>query len=158
VPLLGFLLGVVCAQNTAAISVEAFNTTSPFPHVWAACVGSGHAALALRSDWRAHLAMVHRDLGFQRVRFHGIFDDDMNVVLPTGTSFYNVFSVYDYILSIGMTPYVELGFTPGALRVRFFEWALFFARSPLFLWRPTTTPSCGTKVVAAGVWIREARG
>lgn len=121
------LLGAVCccfvvvvvdasAPTTTTISVPSYSDTQPFPHVWEACVGSGHAALGLRQDWREHLAMVRKDLGFQRVRFHGVFDDDMNVVLPSGTSFYNVFSVYDYILSLGMTPYVELGFTPGALR------------------------------------------
>jgi xylan 1,4-beta-xylosidase len=44
-----------------------------------------------------------------------LFDDDMNVVLPTGTSFYNIDSVYDYILSLGMEPLVELSFSPAAL-------------------------------------------
>lgn len=84
-------------------------------HVWEACVGSGHAALGLRADWRAHLAAARKDCGFERVRFHGLFDDDMNVVLPTGTSFYNIDSVFDFILSVGMEPLVELGFSPEAL-------------------------------------------
>lgn len=41
------------------------------------CVGSGHAALALRSDWQQQLARTSRDLGVKRVRFHGILDDDV---------------------------------------------------------------------------------
>jgi hypothetical protein len=39
------------------------------------CVGSGHATLGLRQDWRAHLLRAHLDIGFQHVRFHGILDD-----------------------------------------------------------------------------------
>ena len=39
----------------------------------------GHGALTMREDWRQHVAMAHRDLGIQRVRFHGILDDDMSV-------------------------------------------------------------------------------
>lgn len=47
-------------------------------------------------------------------RFHGIFDDDLSTVLnvdPSGTvtySFFNLDSIYDFLLSIGMKPYVEL--------------------------------------------------
>lgn len=29
------------------------------------CVGTGHAALALRADYREHLAAVQRDIGFK---------------------------------------------------------------------------------------------
>ena len=45
------------------------------------CVGSGHAPLALRTDYVAQLKRVHEELGIERVRFHGIFDEDMKVVL-----------------------------------------------------------------------------
>lgn len=110
---LGLALTLSCAQLMVTV-----DTTAPgqhWPHVWEECVGSGHAALALRADWRASLAIAAKTLGFKRVRFHGVFDDDMNVVLPTGTSFWNVFAVYDYIVSLGMAPYVELGFTPELL-------------------------------------------
>ena len=46
------------------------------------CVGSGHAPLALRTDYVAQLKRVHEELGIERVRFHGIFDEDMKVVPP----------------------------------------------------------------------------
>lgn len=46
---------------------------------WQFCVGSGHAALAQRADYVQQLKLVHDELGIERVRFHGIFDDDMNV-------------------------------------------------------------------------------
>jgi hypothetical protein len=60
---------------------------------------------------------VTRDIGFKRIRFHGIFDDDMSVVLEKNQppNFYNVFQVYDNILSLGVRPIVELSFMPSKL-------------------------------------------
>ena len=59
--------------------------TRPNDRYWQFCVGSCHAALALRADYQRQLKRAHDELGFQRVRFHGIFDDDMQVV----TSFHD---------------------------------------------------------------------
>ncbi|EGC35048.1 hypothetical protein DICPUDRAFT_11305, partial [Dictyostelium purpureum] len=89
-------------------------------HYWEGCVGSGHANLGMRSDWRAALLNAHEKLGLQRVRFHGIFDDDLSVYQqgPNGEaiySWYDVDQVYDYIVEIGMAPYVELSFMPELL-------------------------------------------
>jgi len=87
-------------------------------HYWENCVGSGHAVLGLRQDWREHIKMAHDDLGFKMVRFHGVFDDDMSVILMENNgktltySWFNVDQVYDFLLSIGMKPYVELSFMP----------------------------------------------
>lgn len=90
--------------------------TSEWNHYWERCVGSGHGLLGLRSDWQKHLKIVHDSLGFKYVRFHGILDDDMSVVLDDSTySFFNIDTVYDYLLSIGMRPVVELGFMPEIL-------------------------------------------
>lgn len=59
-------------------------------------------------------------LGFEYVRFHDILDDDMNVVRVNEQGelvfgFYNVDQVYDYIVSLGMKPLVELSFTPSQI-------------------------------------------
>ncbi|MGN0528624.1 MAG: hypothetical protein ACI4IE_05780 [Eubacterium sp.] len=95
---------------------------------WQFCIGSGHAALAHRSDYINQLKAVHDELGIERVRFHGIFNDDMNVCqklsehLPVFTrnstviySFYQIAKVYDSLLEIGVKPFVELSFMPSAL-------------------------------------------
>lgn len=91
---------------------------------WNLCVGSCHAATALREDYRQQLARCQRELGFRYVRFHGLFDDDMSVLRRMEKvgeeqwilSFTNVDSVYDFLLSINMKPFVELGFMPDCLR------------------------------------------
>ena len=45
------------------------------------CIGSSHAATALRASWQNQLSDVVRELGTQHVRFHGLLDDDMSVVI-----------------------------------------------------------------------------
>jgi len=86
-------------------------------------VGSGHAVLGLRADWRSQLVSAREKLGFERIRFHGIFDDDMSVYSEDGNgnpvySFFNVDQHYDFLLSIGMRPIVELSFMPELLASR----------------------------------------
>ncbi|EDQ85675.1 uncharacterized protein MONBRDRAFT_38796 [Monosiga brevicollis MX1] len=109
---------VAAAQGSAAASMDVtvdLGQTTPLAHYWKECVGSGHALLATRVDWRSHLVNASRDLGFRRVRFHGILDDDMSVVLnenKTDYNYYNVFQVYDYLLSLSVQPLVELSFMP----------------------------------------------
>jgi xylan 1,4-beta-xylosidase len=89
------------------------------PHFWEHTIGSGHATLALRSDWQAQMRRAHQDLGFGHVRFHGLLCDDMGTLVSEGNelfySFFNADQIFDYLLSIGMRPFVELSFMPGAL-------------------------------------------
>jgi xylan 1,4-beta-xylosidase len=90
-----------------------------FSHVWEHTVGSGHATLALRADWREQLARCHRELGFEHVRFHGCLSDDMGTLVCERNvrldSFFNVDSVWDFLLVAGMRPFVELSFMPTTL-------------------------------------------
>ena len=92
-----------------------------FPHYWETCVGSCHAATVLREDVRQQIRAAHRDCGFRYLRFHGLLDDDMSVVLTDPFtqqiyySFYNIDSIFDFLLDTGMKPFVELGFMPQAL-------------------------------------------
>lgn len=100
--------------------IDAAKGGTSFPHYWELCVGSCHAIMGTRQDWRQQLEKAHRELGFRYVRFHGLLNDEMSVCLrnPDGTLRYNFFeidSVFDFLLSIGMRPFIELGFMPTAL-------------------------------------------
>ena len=98
---------------------------------WQFCVGSGHAVLALRADYARQLKFIHDTLGIQRVRFHGILDDDMRTFtdlsaqmpVPGAEQFteYNFNAcgaAYDNVLAAGMKPFVELSYMPGRLALR----------------------------------------
>jgi len=82
--------------------------------------------LGTRADWQSHLKLAVAELGVQGIRMHGVLDDDMSVAKCTDPSpnasfgsgcysFYNVDRVYDFLLSIGVRPLVELSFMPKAL-------------------------------------------
>jgi xylan 1,4-beta-xylosidase len=104
---------------TASFSVDLNGPTTPLPHFWEHTVGSGHATLALRADWQAQMKVAHDELGMRHVRFHGILCDDMGTLVSEGDtffySFFNADQIIDYLLSIGMKPFVELSFMPTTL-------------------------------------------
>ena len=93
--------------------------TTPLPHFWEHTVGSDHAPVALRADWQEQLKRCHKELGFEYVRFHGLLSDDMGTLVQDKNrliySFFNADRVFDFLLSIGMRPFVELSFMPTAL-------------------------------------------
>lgn len=101
------------------------NETKKFNKHYQFCIGSGHAPLALRKDYCQQLKLIHDTLGIKRVRFHGIFSDDMNVVIRLSDiipvpgserfvdiNFSRIKEVYDNVLESGMKPLVELSFMP----------------------------------------------
>ncbi|HWG46862.1 MAG TPA: hypothetical protein VN688_29135 [Gemmataceae bacterium] len=93
--------------------------TAPLPHVWEHTVGSCHAPLALRADWQTQLRRCHQELGFHYVRFHGLLSDHLGTLIRHKNqliySFFNADRIVDFLLSIGMRPFVELSFMPSAL-------------------------------------------
>ena len=110
------------------IKINKNTPTEPFNKHWQFCVGSAHAAYVLRKDYFDQLKQIKNDLGIERVRFHGIFCDDMHTchkatdILPipfgeqyTEQSFRQCAVALDNILAAGMRPFVELSFMPKAL-------------------------------------------
>ena len=104
---------------TVSFSCDLNGRASLLPHFWEHTVGSGHATLALRADWQAQMKVAHDELGMDHVRFHGILDDDMGTLIGEGDtlfySFFNTDQIFDFLLSIGMKPFVELSFMPSIL-------------------------------------------
>jgi xylan 1,4-beta-xylosidase len=113
----------------------------PLTHYWRICVGGGRVAEALRADFQKHLEMVQREMPFSYIRMHGLFHEDMMVyreeadkVHPNGKPIVNwqyVDLVYDHWLSIGIRPFVELGFMP---------YDLASGDETVFWWRGNVTP------------------
>lgn len=106
---------------STTFTLDLSSPVRPYPHYWELCVGSCHAATVLREDVREQIRAAHRDCGFKYLRFHGLFDDDMSVVIQPmmpweqpEISFFNIDSIFDFLLDTGMKPFVELGFMPEA--------------------------------------------
>ena len=107
------------STTTARFGCTLSARSIPLPHVWEHLVGSDHAPMALRADWQRQLRRCREELGFRYVRFHGLLSDDMSTLIrvqgkPT-CSFFNADQIFDFLLSIGMKPFVELSYMPGAL-------------------------------------------
>lgn len=96
--------------------------------VWQKSIGNDHAFLLHRSDTLEYLKRIHDELGFEYIRFHGIFCDDMLtwqklsdlIDLPGAkfveeVNFRQAGHVYDNVLKAGMKPFVELSFMPTPL-------------------------------------------
>src|SRR5512136_2665891 len=102
------------------INLNFNKTKGAFNTMFKECVGAGRANEGLRADWQQQLALVKKECDFKYIRMHGLLTDDMGVYKEDhkGNPEYNfqyVDVLYDYILSIRMKPFVELGFMPVAL-------------------------------------------
>ena len=106
-------------MNKSRFTGDLRGLATPLAHFWEHTVGSGHATLGLRADWQAQLKRTHDELGMKHVRFHGLLSDDMGTLIRQNDallySFFNADQIFDFLLSIGMKPFVELSFMPSAL-------------------------------------------
>ena len=118
------------------ISVDFSKTSGPLNTFFNECVGAGRANEGLRADWQHQLAYVRKQCGFKYIRMHGLLTDDMAVYKEdkNGKPQYNymyVDALFDFLQSIGMKPFVELGFMPNALAS---------GNKTIFWWRGNVTP------------------
>jgi xylan 1,4-beta-xylosidase len=102
------------------ITADLRQVQGPMNTMFKKCVGAGRANEGLRADWQRQLAYAHRECGFEYIRMHGLFCDDMGVYRQgkDGQPEYNwqyIDELYDFLQSIGMKPFVELSFMPSAL-------------------------------------------
>ncbi len=94
---------------------------TPLNHCWSTLGTVGRAADLLRSEVREHVHRAVKEIGYRYLRFHGIFCDEMMVYNRNveGKAVYNwiyVDQVLDYMLSMGVKPFLELAFTPSEMR------------------------------------------
>lgn len=106
-------------KNTIHINIEQKGT--PLIPYWKKLTTFGRAAEGLRQDWRDQLEELQREIGFDYVRFHGIFSDEMMVCNfgEDNNIIYNwtyVDNLFDYLLKQSIKPFVELGFMPSELK------------------------------------------
>ncbi len=138
----GALLGglLLLSQSTWAqqrdIDVHVGRIAGDLNKTFNEVIGAGRANEGLRADWQQQLAQIRRDAGFRYIRMHGLLSDDMGVykVDAQGREHYNfqyIDALYDYLLSIGMKPFVELGFMPSAMAS---------GEKTIFWWRGNVTP------------------
>ncbi len=118
------------------ITIDFGREKGPLNTMFNECIGAGRANEGLRADWQQQLIYVKNECGFRYIRMHGLLTDDMGVYKEdkNGTPEYNFMYVdvlFDFLQSIGMKPFVELGFMPSALAS---------GSETIFWWRGNVTP------------------
>jgi xylan 1,4-beta-xylosidase len=122
-------------ETPRLISADLRQTNGPLDTMFKFCVGAGRANEGLRADWQRQLTRVHSECGFEYIRMHGLFDDDMGVYREdkNGHPEYNwqyIDELFDFLQSIGMRPFVEVGFMPSDLAS---------GSQTIFWWKGNTT-------------------
>ncbi|RED40995.1 GH39 family glycosyl hydrolase [Paenibacillus sp. VMFN-D1] len=123
----------VHSLETLTRQVDAAVRTQAISHTWKNLITIGKAKEGLHADVQRQLRYVQERCPFRFLRFHGIFDDGMMVYneREDGQPVYNfrlVDQLFDFLLSIHLKPFVELGFMPSALAADP-EKGLYFRRS-----------------------------
>ena len=118
------------------ITADLAKVSGPLNTQFNECIGAGRANEGLRADWQQQLALTHQECGFKYIRMHGLLTDDMGFYKEdrNGKPEYNyqyIDVLYDYLVSIGMKPFVELGFMPNQLAS---------GKKSIFWWRGNVTP------------------
>ena len=115
-------IALLAVAQTAqrAINIDFNKEKGPLNTFFNECVGAGRANEGLRADWQRQLKYAKQQLGFRYIRMHGLLHDDMGVYFEDkkGNPIYNwqyIDELYDFLLSIHVRPFVELGFMPKVL-------------------------------------------
>lgn len=119
--------------NVSKDDKVAFNNKADF------CIGTGRMGLALQKAYHDQLSFVQDKIGFSHIRGHGLFSDDMaicQVYQEDGErrieyNFTYLDMVMDDYLSLGIKPFLELGFMPVGLAS---------GEQTIFYWKGNVTP------------------
>ncbi len=87
---------------------------------WRKILNIGYARDGLLAPVQEQICRAQREIKFEYLRFHGLFDRDMNVYFEdeNGTPRYDfsyINLLFDFIVSQNLKPYVELSFMPSQL-------------------------------------------
>jgi xylan 1,4-beta-xylosidase len=113
------LLGLVAETGRAQV-IDVQSAGKEFSHYWSEGTCAGRVNEGLRASWRDQLLTAKKYCGFKYLRMHGLFDDDMFVYFEDSKghptySWQYIDDVYDFLVSNGIKPFVELSFFPKGI-------------------------------------------
>ncbi|WP_456271155.1 GH39 family glycosyl hydrolase [Bacillus sp. AK031] len=117
-------------------TVNLGHTHKKMEHTFTNLLTFGYAPLAMRTDFKAQLHQIQKEIGFKFVRFHGIFADQLLVYNENADGSYyfnfnNIDVVLDNLLEEEIKPFIELGFMPKDLAT---------TEDTVFLWEAAVSP------------------
>jgi xylan 1,4-beta-xylosidase len=150
-----FAIPAIGQTAPRSITIDVAKADRPLDRFFNFSVGSDYPGTLIRPDSQAQLKTAVDELGFRYIRFHAIFHDVLGTVkVVDGETVYDwtgIDTLYDDLLSKNIRPFVELGFTPDALKT---------SDQTIFYWKGNTShprPDGWRKLVDAFVRHLEAR-
>ena len=74
-----FAPSALAQDVTEKVDIDLRKGSGSLSHIWSETMGSDRAAITLREAWRKDLDRCRNEIGLKRVRFHGIFNDELGV-------------------------------------------------------------------------------
>lgn len=137
------------AAGVGTIAVNVQGETKPRNRMASMSIGSDFPGTLIRDDSLAQLRIVQHELGFRYIRFHDIFHDQLGTYREIdGKPVYDwkrIDHLYDQLLGMGLKPFIELGFTPDAMKT---------SNQTIFYWKGNTShpdPEKWTRLIDAFV-------
>ncbi|WKL58735.1 cellulase family glycosylhydrolase [Asticcacaulis sp. ZE23SCel15] len=123
------------AQATSRqVTLDLTKATTPVDRFFDLSVGADYPGVTIRDANLAQLKTAAHELGFRYLRFHDIFHDELGTVkLVDKKVVYDwtkIDYLYDTMLKYGIKPFIELGFTPSAMKT---------SDQTLFYWKGNTS-------------------
>ncbi|MCD7746172.1 MAG: helix-turn-helix domain-containing protein [Lachnospiraceae bacterium] len=113
---------VSAGEKTESVNIGIISVNRPtrkLQHTFKTFISVGKAKDLLNHEIQEMLRDLQSAVGYQYIKFHGIFSDDMLVCTrPNGVLHFRftlVDSALDFLLSIGLKPLLQLSFMPLAL-------------------------------------------
>lgn len=104
------------------------------------CIGTGRLGLALRQEYLDQLSYIQKNIGFEYIRGHGLFAEDIGIYQEYEDNSGKVHAEYNFTYldqimdnykRIGIKPFLELGFMPQRLGS---------GTNSVFYWKGNITP------------------
>lgn len=110
--------GLIKLEEIPPCNVNTSGT--PLRHTFRRLISAGSAADILLAENQKMLQTIQREVGFQYIRFHGLLDDALMVYGEDENgqpllNFSYVDTIFDFLLSIGLRPFIELSYMPKKL-------------------------------------------
>ncbi|MDV6332936.1 GH39 family glycosyl hydrolase [Asticcacaulis sp. 201] len=130
------------APTVRQVNLDVRQAQKPIDRAFDLSVGADYSGVTIRDANQAQLKLAAAELGFRYIRFHDIFHDDLGTVKSVdGKIVYDwtkIDYLYDNMLKMGIKPFIELGFTPNALKTSdqtIFYWKGNTSHPRLDLWK-----------------------
>lgn len=141
------------APASRVIVLDVTRTTGPVDRFFDLSIGSDYPGTLIRDDSQGQLKTTVDELGFRYIRFHAVFHDVLGTVkVKDGKIVYDwtrLDQLYDALLAKGIKPFVELGFTPEAMKT---------SDLTIFYWKGNTShPKLGPWRDLIDAFVRHVR-